>query len=115
MVKVYVDDERTAPEGWVQAWNIRDAIKLIEDNYQDITHIDFDYYLSKDNQHHTGLRLLQELKYSGLDIFHQPKENYTFHSSDESMNQRMREYLFPTDSKPPMSRLDRLRNNKGRR
>jgi hypothetical protein len=118
MVKVYVDDTRTAPEGWVQMWNIRDARNYIEENYEQITHIAFDYYLSETNRAHTGLLLIQYLKYSGLDIFHQPAENYTFHSSDETMNERMRDCLFPpqTESKQAtVSQLTMLRRNKGRR
>jgi hypothetical protein len=118
MVKVYVDDTRIAPEGWHQVWNIREALDFIEDNYEEITHIDFDYYLSETNNAHTGLRLLQYLKRSGLNIFHQPKENYTFHSSDSYMNEVMSNYLWdvkPKTEKKQASSLQRLRNSKGRR
>jgi hypothetical protein len=118
MVKVYVDDTRIAPEGWHQVWNIREALDFIEDNYEEITHIDFDYYLSETNHAHTGLLLLQHLKRSGLNIFHQPKENYTFHSSDSSMNAVMSDYLWGQQQKPEkkqVSGLQRLRSSKGRR
>ena len=115
--EVYVDDQRTAPEGWVQVWNIRDALELIEEKYKEITHIDFDYYLSETNHAHTGLLLIHYLKRTGLNIFHQPEENYTFHSSDETMNERMRDYLFPKTEaeKKGISKLQLLRNSKGRR
>ena len=118
MVKVYVDDTRKAPEGWVQVWNISDAVDFIVENYRQITHIDFDYYLSETNHSHTGLQLIQYLKQLGVNVFHQPRENYTFHSSDSHMNEVMANYLWsvkPEKSKTRVGGLQRLRNSKGRR
>jgi hypothetical protein len=55
-------------------------------------------------------------------VFHQPIENYTFHSSDSSMNDVMKklvEFEFGIkavpETKPLLSRLQRMRNSKGRR
>ena len=125
MIKLFVDDVRVAPEGWTQVWNIRDAHDFIEDNHAEISHIDFDYYLNEDMPAHNGSLLIRDLvgmKREGIKVFHQPIENYTFHSSDSSMNDVMRglvEHEFgiepEPETKPLLSRLQRMRNSKGRR
>lgn len=124
MIKLYVDDVRVAPEGWTQVWNIGDALDFIEENHAEISHIDFDYYLNEDMPAHNGSLLIHELvgmKREGIKVFHQPIENYTFHSSDSSMNDVMRglvECEFGIEIKPKpnqLSRLQRMRNSKGRR
>jgi hypothetical protein len=125
MIKLYIDDVRVAPEGWTQVWNIGDALNFIEENHAEISHIDFDYYLNEDMPLHTGARLIRELarmKHVDINVFHQPIENYTFHSSDDSMNDKMRELIEqefgiePAPEQPaPISRLQQMRNSKGRR
>lgn len=125
-MKLYIDDRRPAPDGWIQAFNITDAIGTIEANYEDITHISFDYYLSEEMPSHTGVRLIEYLiqleKSDNINIFHQPFENYTFHSSDRYMNDVMRDVLYarfgfkPDNIKAkPVSQLQRLRKSSGRR
>ena len=125
MIKLYVDDQRVAPEGWHQCWNIGDAMDFIEENYEEISHIDFDYYLNEDMPAHNGALLIRYLLGMGRDgtnVFHQPIENYTFHSSDDIMNDNMRELIaseaFGIKPKPEVktqSRLARMRASKGRR
>jgi hypothetical protein len=125
MIKLFVDDIRLAPEGWTQVWTIHEAIKFIEDNHAEISHIDFDYYLNETIPEHNGSLLIHDLismKHEGINVFHQPIENYTFHSSDSSMNDVMQglvEREFGIEPEPeklaPMSRLQRMRNSKGRR
>lgn len=125
-MKVYVDDARPAPENWILCDSLHSATDFILENFADITHIDFDYYLSEENPYHTGMALLEELIYEqkcGKNIFHQPEENYTFHSSDVSMNERMQNFLnreiFAKQKKKvelaKVSKLQRMRNSKGRR
>ena len=126
-MKVYIDDKRKAPEGWIQVFNANDAIEFIIENYDVITHIDFDYYLSKTNTLDTGMKVINYLinyqkRYSRT-IFHSPQENYTFHSSDYDMNKEMYnaiaslfdKALEPVYVKPNMTQLQKLRNSKGRR
>lgn len=63
-------------------------------------------------------KMFQELKHLGVNVFHQPRENYTFHSSDSHMNDVMANYLWgtkPEKSKAQSRGLQRLRNSKGRR
>jgi hypothetical protein len=132
MIKLFVDDVRVAPEGWTQVWDIRAAHDFIEENHAEISHIDFDYYLSEDMPSRTGALLIRDLlrmKCDGIDVFHQPIENYTFHSSDEDMNVKMRELVaeraFGIKSPKAVqeqliltatpNRLQRMRNSTGRR
>ena len=42
-MKLYVDDIRIAPEGWVQAWNAREAINILRDNK--VTELSLDHDL----------------------------------------------------------------------
>jgi hypothetical protein len=125
MIKLFVDDVRVAPEGWTQVWNIREAVDFIEDNHAEISHIDFDYYLNEDMPSHNGsllIRTLAGMKREGIKVFHQPIENYTFHSSDSCMNDVMKELVEAefginavASQLAPMSRLQKMRNSKGRR
>lgn len=90
------------------------------DNYEDISHISFDGYLSHDMISHTGQLLIQELHKTqvidDIKIFHMPREHYTCHSADSNMNKEMDELLDQIfDIKPKVSQLQRLRNSKGRR
>lgn len=129
-MKVYVDDTREAPEGWHLCNSFYSAYEFITKHYEEITHIDFDYYLSEKNTYQNGNDLIRELlwfyKDTGKNIFHQPKENYTFHSSDSYMNEKMRETLYEFFDRlevkvehkrklESVSKLDRLRKSKGRR
>lgn len=126
-MKVYIDDQRKAPDGWVQVFNVNEAVEFIVENCDVITHIDFDYYLSETDNYETGMKVIEYLmmfqeKYH-VKIFHSPQENYTFHSSDSFMNERMSARIAslfdarPVSSygKTKMSQLQKLRNSKGRR
>ena len=45
-IKLWVDDIRPAPEGWLQARNVTDAIKTISRFREDITDISLDHDIS---------------------------------------------------------------------
>ena len=45
-IKLWVDDIRPAPEGWLQARNVTDAIKTIARFREDITDISLDHDIS---------------------------------------------------------------------
>lgn len=47
-IKVYLDDWRIAPDGWVQAWNIDELVSLFEDTTIEITHLSLDHDLGVD-------------------------------------------------------------------
>lgn len=42
-MKLYVDDIRIAPEGWVQAWNARQAVEQLSTG--EVTHLSLDHDL----------------------------------------------------------------------
>ncbi len=124
-MKLYIDDTRTAPAGWTQAFTFHEAIDIIQNHAPEITHIDFDFYLSESSNVLTGHRLIQELLHledcEPITVFHQPRDHYTTHSSDSDCNQRMDSLLntrFGVGDpavKPKVNQLDRLRKNKKRR
>lgn len=45
-MKLYIDDIRPAPEGWVQARTVTDAIRFISQFGEQITHISIDHDIS---------------------------------------------------------------------
>ncbi len=51
MTRIYLDDERTAPDGWIQVRWPEEAIALLERG--DVTHISLDHDLG-DDEHGTG-------------------------------------------------------------
>lgn len=128
MIKLYIDDKRPAPEGWILVKTAKDAVNFIEENYANISHISFDGYLS-DTMPHTGKDVIQNLKYfckyENINIFHQSRENYTCHSADSRMNEEMNlmiDNIFGISSgkeiktnQQKKSLLSKMRNSKGRR
>lgn len=120
MIKLFIDDKRPAPEGWHLVTNVRDALEFIDENSFMISHISFDYYLSDDG-YRTSMDILRSID---ADVFHQPLENYTFHSSDSSMNDKMAEFVRslvdPESKQRSLNKskgalLQRMRKSKGRR
>lgn len=47
-MKLYVDDIRIAPEGWVQAWNAAQAIKMLSSG--EVTELSLDHDLGDPGQ-----------------------------------------------------------------
>lgn len=124
MIKLFIDDTRPAPEGWHLETTIQGAHEFILEHAQDISHIDFDYYMSAYSTVPNCAELIQYLIYEKVPVFHQPRKNYTFHSSDSSMNDRMNTLIDvafgllpePTiEPKVTASKLSMLRKSKGRR
>lgn len=141
-MKLYIDDERPTPEGWVAAKTFREALITIDDHREEITHIAFDWMLDPQRPSLNGVLLLQNLiaqHFYDEPIFTHPRENYTCHSSDSSMRDKMNAMLddvFAAEDKigvfnrlqeqrktrqmrgeraaPQMSKLDRLRKAKRR-
>ena len=49
-VKIYLDDTRITPRGWLRAYSYEDAIKLLKANKGRVKHMSFDHDLGlKDN------------------------------------------------------------------
>lgn len=54
-MKLYVDDIRIAPEGWVQAWNAKEALQFLKKG--NVTHLSLDHDLG-DPEEPTGYDIM---------------------------------------------------------
>jgi hypothetical protein len=88
-MKLYIDDQRDAPEGWHLIRNKEELEKFVNNHgLASIEQIDLDGYLERC----TGIDIIHYLyqsRYNGNKKLPLPK--MTFHSSDECMNQKMQE------------------------
>lgn len=85
-MKVYLDDERIAPEDWVQVRWPNEAIKLLQAGV--VTHLSLDHDLG-DDQRGTGYDVLLWIEQEVA--LHQfiPPENITVHSANPAGRKRM--------------------------
>ncbi len=103
-MKVYIDDERAAPEGWHPIKTFHEALRFVPEHAAEITHIAFDWQLSMEMPAWNGVNLLREfagIHFNEEPIFTQPRSHYTCHSSDASVRAEMEEILdliFAVDS-----------------
>lgn len=85
-MKLYLDDERTAPEGWVQVRWPDEAIKLLQKGI--VSHLSLDHDLG-DDQRGTGYDVLlwieQEVALHNLT----PPEKIVVHSANPPARKRM--------------------------
>lgn len=135
-MKLYIDDTRPAPEGWVLADSFHAGLAAVAEAEEEITHIAFDWQLDPDRPSLNGERLLHELAlihFEEVPVFTQPREHYTCHSSDAHKREKMGRILdavlaakdcedfrhrlsrrSASREAPKMSALDRLRKAKRR-
>lgn len=84
-MKLYLDDERTAPDGWVQVRWPDEAIELLKQGV--ITHLSLDHDLG-DDQRGTGYDVLLWIEQEvALQRFVPP--DITIHSANPAARQRM--------------------------
>lgn len=106
--KLFLDDERPCPEGYVHAkdvWEMRQLVK--EKGFP--SHASLDFNLGFDNYDMrpkmSGVVAAGNLMsyYEDLDDNHPVKGKFTFsvHSSDEKMNQVMRKFLAEVGTEIP--------------
>ncbi len=55
-MKVYLDDERSAPEGWCQVYNVSEAVILLQDGHT-VTELSLDHDLG-DESNGTGYQVV---------------------------------------------------------
>lgn len=87
-MKVYLDDERSVPEGWVLCKTAHEAIDKLRTG--EVTDLDLDYYLGEGE--FTGMHVIQYLEmriYAGKEYNSMP--NITVHSSLKEYNDAMLE------------------------
>jgi hypothetical protein len=84
-MKIYLDDERAAPEGWTQARWPQDVVKLMHEF--DVTHLSLDHDLG-DDAHGTGYDVLlwieSRVSFTGFKI-----PEITIHTSNPAARLRM--------------------------
>lgn len=138
-MKLYVDDQRTPPEGWEHAKTFHEALRMLSENGPEFTHVAFDWMLCIERSVLNGVNLLMELAsvhFNETPVFTHPRENYTCHSSEKSKRDEMSRILDAIKAsrdedaffnalrrrqsagrdrpEQPLSRLDRLRRAKRR-
>jgi hypothetical protein len=84
-VKVYLDDERTAPEGWRQVRWPEEAIELLK--LGQVTHLSLDHDLG-DDQHGTGYDVILWLEEAVATQGFQPPK-IIVHSANSSAREKM--------------------------
>ena len=84
-MKLYVDDIRIAPEGWVQAWTAREAIEFL--GTKTVTELSLDHDLG-DVSEDTGYDIM---KWIEVRVFHDemPLPEIKFHTSNPAGRQNM--------------------------
>lgn len=84
-MKLYLDDERIAPDGWVQVRWPDEAIKLLKQGL--VTHLSLDHDLG-DDQRGTGYDVLLWIEQEVVQRGFTPPE-VTIHSANPAARQRM--------------------------
>jgi len=85
-MKLYLDDERAAPEGWVQVRWPDEVIKLLQSG--EVTHLSLDHDLG-DDQRGTGYDVLLWVEREVVLRNYTPPEHIHVHSANPAAKQRM--------------------------
>lgn len=88
-VKVYLDDTRQEPEGWVRCWWPQEAIKLLETG--EVKEISLDHDLG-DDAIGTGYDVLLWMEEAVFDGF-TPPEKISIHSANPVGRKRMEQAI----------------------
>ena len=84
-MKVYLDDERVAPDGWIQARWPEDAISLLESG--EVTELSLDHDLG-DDDHGTGYEVIIWIEHAVATRGFQPPK-IKVHSANTSARSKM--------------------------
>jgi hypothetical protein len=84
-MKVYLDDERPTPDGWIAARWPEDVIRLLETG--SVTHVSLDHDLG-DDEHGTGYDVIKWIEEAVAMRGFVPPE-LTVHSANSSAKQKM--------------------------
>lgn len=85
-MKVFLDDERAAPEGWAPARWPDEAISLLRSG--EVTHLSLDHDLG-DDRHGTGYDVLLWIEREVVLHSYAPPEHIWIHSANPAARQRM--------------------------
>jgi hypothetical protein len=86
-IKVYLDDERPAPEGWVRVKTPASAIALLETGM--VSHLSLDHDLGDDENVGTGYDVVLWMEEQFFLNHYLPPENITVHSANVSARVKM--------------------------
>ena len=88
-MKVYLDDERTTPEGWTRVYWPEEAINLLKTNQ--VKEISLDHDLG-DDDHGTGYDVLLWIEEAVVTEGFEPPEMYV-HSANSSARAKMQQAI----------------------
>ena len=86
-LKVYLDDERTAPEGWVRVKTPAQAIALLDAGM--VSHLSLDHDLGDDENIGTGYDVVLWMEEQFFLNHYLPPENIAVHSANVSARVKM--------------------------
>lgn len=88
-MKLYLDDERAAPVGWVRVDNVEDCISILKSC--DVSDLSLDHDLGREDQ--TGYDVLawmeEEIRYGSYN----PPQNMAIHTANPPARERMTQAL----------------------
>lgn len=91
-MKIYLDDIREAPEGWVRTYTPAQTIELLKDTANMVSHLSLDHDLGDDANIGTGYDVLlwiEEAIGAMPRVLHYVPENITVHSANPVGRDRM--------------------------
>ena len=87
MMKVFLDDERATPEGWVRTHTPAEAIALLET--EAVTHLSLDHDLGDDDGIGTGYDVVLWMEEQVFLNHYLPPQNIAVHSANISARVKM--------------------------
>ena len=89
-IKVFLDDERITPQGWVRAYWPEDVIRLLESS--DVEELSLDHDLG-DDEHGTGYDVLLWIEEAVVTKGYIPPKTIIVHSANPAARQRMEQAI----------------------
>ena len=85
-MKIYLDDEREAPEGWTRTYRVEPTLCLLVEHEGEITHLSLDHDLGTER---TGYDVLLWIERMVVEEGYQPPEHITVHSANSGARPKM--------------------------
>ena len=85
-MKIYLDDEREAPEGWTRTYRVGQTLELLVENEGAVTHLSLDHDLGTER---TGYTVLLWMERMVFETDYVPPEHITVHSANSGARPKM--------------------------